>query len=383
MKKIITIFLCFTFLIISAFSSISISAEEKCTITIGKTTGNLGEMVYVPINISENPGISAISISITYDSKALQFDSIIQGTIFNDSFMIKDHPSKNLIRAVLVEPNIDSANNGVIMTLKFKIAENATAGFYKISIDYQDGDFSSRKLQSIMPKIISGGIVVKYNPQIKNCSHKKYGDWSIIVKPTCKTTGIKQKECLVCGKKVAADIEKISHQWKSVWTIDTPATKNSDGSMTRHCEFCTSCVDRITFSLSMAQKAGIKNVAGAEIPKNEFTMNLFKEQNPGDELTQNSTNSSPVSSEKESSPSTITSSETTEDSNTENATSEIISSSEIDKSESPENTESKTDNIKHTDLISKTKLIFIIALSVAIVFVLLTIAFVISKKPKK
>jgi len=375
MRKKITLILCLLLIFFSFSFNLTIHAANKCKITIGKVDGNIGDTVYVPISIKNNPGISGISFSVTYNSNALKYNDYIRGTVFSDSFMLKDHPEKNEIRIVLVETYKDSINNGDIITLKFNIADNAKTGFYKIGIDYSNGDFANRKLEAIMPEIAVGGVNVYYNELRDNCDHEKFSNYKTIVNPTCKTKGIKEKECLTCGKKIAEEINKTDHYWESAWQIDTPATKESNGDMTRHCKYCTSRVDRITFTLEDAKKAKIENTVGSIVPKNDFTLGLFKEQNPNSQITQNSI------------PSSVNSS----NSNVSSATSQLdefiskptTSADSTTKVETPyeESLSSKTESSK-TETPHNSKTLFIILMVTIIILLFSVMLVIIFNKPK-
>lgn len=288
MRKFVT---CITVLVVlfSIFVPfITVLADNnECTVTVATTKGNIGDTVYVPVSIENNPGISGITIDITYNSKVLEFVSHTKGPAFTDNFMLKAHPDKNVIKIALVEYSKDSHNNDDILTLKFNISNDAKADFYEIGINYDKGDFANRKLEAVMPVIKKGGVEVLYNPAAKNCPHKNYGEWVTVVKPVCTKGGIDERKCTLCGHNDTKETAATGHIYEEEWTVDAPATKEKDGVMTRHCKHCTHTVDRITFKYEDPQKEDFENNVGAEVPKDDYTENLFEEQNPGEELTGN------------------------------------------------------------------------------------------------
>lgn len=286
MRKIFAFLLCIC-LVFTAFSpTVAVFAQTNdCTITVKTVKGNLGDTVFVPISIDNNPGISAVTIGITYDSSTLIYQGYDKGLAFTDGLMLKEHPDKNIIKIALVEASKDSTNNDDILTLKFKIADNAEAGLSKIDIEYRKGDFANWKLESIMPKIVSGGVEVAYNPQVQNCSHKTFTKWVAVSKPNCTDPGTEQRECTVCGYKQTRLIDPVGHVFEDVWTVDVPAAKDREGVMSRHCKHCTATTDRITFTLKDAEKGKVENSYGAENPKNSFIKKQFKDQHPGEKFT--------------------------------------------------------------------------------------------------
>ena len=121
-------------LIYTLIPSFAVSAAviEEGIISIGTVTANTGDTIIVPILFSENPGVSGITISITYDSSSLEFLEDIGGDVIGDC-ETRAHPSKNLIRLVASKKGT-SKNNGTLIALKFKIADKAEAKLHIIDI---------------------------------------------------------------------------------------------------------------------------------------------------------------------------------------------------------------------------------------------------------
>lgn len=282
-KKILSALtvLCLVCTLFSMSFSVSAAQINKGKIEIDKVKAITGDTVVVPVRITENPGIMAITISITYNSKALTYEKFLFGEIVND-YTVVAHPDKNIIRFVNCESR-NRTKTGVLVYLQFKVGENAEADFYEIDINYSAGDFCNWDLDKIMPEIVAGGVEVEFNG--KNCSHKKYGEWSLSAKPSCEENGLNQRVCKTCGHIDYKETAPIGHEYSNNWTIDQPATKEEDGIMTRYCIRCDDYVDRITFSLEQSSKGEIKNEINQDIPNNKFTEEIFKEQNPDKELT--------------------------------------------------------------------------------------------------
>lgn len=363
MKKFFLSLFCALLVSVTFIPYISTSAAEDCTITIATVKGNIGETVYVPVTIKNNPGISAITVTFTYDANALEFIKHSKGPAFTDNLMLKAHPDKNQIKIALIESTKDSTNDDVILTFHFKIKEKATAEVHKIGLTYGKGDFANRKMESVMPKIKTGGVDVAYNLDAKNCPHKTYGEWKIAVKPLCTKGGIDQRVCNLCGHIDTRETEPAGHTYENEWTVDVPAKKDREGVMSRHCKYCTSTVDSITFTLNDSEKENINNSIGTEI-NNEFTKNQFEEQYPGETLTGKEESSSVTSSVSEN----IGSSETTASSKTE------ISDSASTLSSKEE--ETNTDN----SFFKENKLLILIVGIILIVILLVIIAVVAVKK---
>lgn len=283
MKKIISLFLVFSICFsIFAFSlNASAAVVNKGIITIGKKSANTGDEISIPIDISENPGIMAITISITYNSNSLQYIEYLEGTILKD-YTVADHPNKNIIRFVSCE-STDKPFNGNLLTLRFKVKDNAEWDFSEISIKYSQGDFCNWNLDKIMPTVISGGVDIAYNGT--NCSHKNYGEWQTVAEPTCDSEGVKERICKKCNHVDSKKLAKVGHTYPENWTIEKVATKDEPGTMVRYCISCNNFVDRIEYTIEDSDDGGFNNQVGTEIPKNDIIENNFKEQNPNKEFT--------------------------------------------------------------------------------------------------
>ncbi|MBQ6825053.1 MAG: hypothetical protein IJP34_00135 [Clostridia bacterium] len=265
-------------LMITAISVPCFAAEKvivnQGVITIGKVSGNTGDTVIVPITIEDNPGIIAITISITYDSSALQLIEDLPGNVIF-AHEIQDHPSKNLIRLVTLE-SLDRKNNGTLISLKFKIKPKTKAGLTKISIKYGSGDFCNWKLHRIMPEIIPGGVDVGLSED--NCPHKNYSDWTVAAIPTCLESGYDSRTCNDCGHVELRNNSPIGHEFSKDFTIDKAATKEESGLMSRHCIRCAEFVDQISYTLKDSTEGDIKNEFGNVAPPNDYVNNLVAEQ---------------------------------------------------------------------------------------------------------
>ncbi|MBR4122917.1 MAG: hypothetical protein IKT93_00700 [Clostridia bacterium] len=282
MKKLIA-FICSICIISAFFSTITASAAivEKGHIIIGSTPAVTGDTVTIPISIENNPGIMAITISITYDSKALKYIEHIPGKVVKDFDNVIAHPNRNLIRFVCLEPG-DRTRDDVIMSLVFEVKDNAEFGFSKIDIEYSPGDFCNWNLDRIMPTITSGGVDIAFNGN--NCSHKIYNEWKTIAEPTCISEGIMERICQKCNHVDSKKIKKIGHEFPEEWTVEKEATSDIPGTMVRYCLTCNEFVDRIEYTIEDSEKGEFENQVGNEIPKNEVIEELFKEQYPDKEI---------------------------------------------------------------------------------------------------
>lgn len=318
------------------FSAISVKAEQISAgiITIDTVSGITGDTVIVPIKISENPGMMAMTISITYNSAALQYEDYYYGDVLRDYYVV-DHPTKNLLRFVNCEKR-DRSGNGTLLSLQFKIKDTAEADFHKIDIEYSAGDFCNWSLDKIMPEIVSGGVEVAYNGS--NCKHKKYGEWTVAAVASCKDSGAEQRICKTCGHIDLRETTALGHEYSDSWTIDEPATPEKDGMMSRYCIRCDHYVDRMSFTYKHTENGNINNNVNADVPINDYTEGIFKEQYPDRELT----DSKPKNEDTDTSSDTVSSNQSDKDTSSSG-------SADTPEPESPEDDEKASDTVTALD----------------------------------
>lgn len=269
MKKAFSLFLC-VILLFSAFmfsASAENGVDKSGNINIATVDAAVGDTVIVPVTITENPGIMAITVNFTYDSSTLEYVGYSKGNIFSD-YGVKAFPEENRIRFVNCESG-DKKKDGTFLSFEFKVKEDAKMGLSKIGLRYSKGDFCNYDLEKLMPTIISGGVNVAFNGS--NCDHKKYDEWYEATPATCEQQGVEQRNCKTCGHTEQRKTEKLPHKYSEEWTVKTPATKDSVGYMVRYCNYCDNYTDKLEYSLEQSEDTGINNVEGEPVDKNEHS----------------------------------------------------------------------------------------------------------------
>ena len=276
MGKTLSFIISFIIVLSVAICPFTVSAAEECTITVETVDAVTGDDVFVKLNIANNPGIMAMTISITYDSSVLKFSDYYYGNVFTD-YTVAAHPTRNIIRLVISERK-DKDGDGIIANFKFKVADNAESALHKMTVEYSSGDFCNYNLERIMPKIISGGVNIAFNGS--NCKHKEYGEWKEAVAPSCAKEGVMERLCKNCNHADHKDIKPLGHTYSDKWVVDIPATKDSPGTMSRHCIRCDITTDETNFTLENSKDAEIDNKIDSEIPENEKVKDIITQQHP-------------------------------------------------------------------------------------------------------
>ena len=152
-----------------------IMIEEKegnlAEISVGNVKAKIGSEIKVPINISDNPGICAAPLSVSYD-KSLKLSGISYGEALTSLTMTR--PGNLLSNPIkIIWDGLEADNtNGSIAILSF-ITPNE-AGEYNISVAYEQGDIVDGNLDPIKINTKSGTITVEEPQKINvNISGKQ------------------------------------------------------------------------------------------------------------------------------------------------------------------------------------------------------------------
>lgn len=327
MKTTKRFFLAFLCLVLIAVGGFNVSAADTPLISLSNVRALPGETVTINISISNNPGIMAMSFCITYDNEAFEYTGYSKGYL--SKYTINDHSDKGQIAFVNDEES-DKSNDGIMLSVKFKVKDNAAPGKHTITLANQNREkygtklhnsFSNSNLKYIVPSVVSGSITV--GETCENAGHK-YGNWTVITPADCVSTGTKERACLRCDHTETADIP-ITHDFEADWTVDKAATPIEDGTMSRHCKNCDAVTDEITFTYeevedsqkpdddassedSVSSEEASSNASGDNSSSN--VSDEYNSSNSDNSSSQNSTSSDNASSNANSNSSDSTSNKT-------------------------------------------------------------------------
>jgi len=144
-KRIISFFtsLLMVFSVISAVpSDIQAAAvSEEALIRVIGESGQPGDKVYADIYVSDNPGVAAMCLDVSYDNNKLKLLSVTDGKLLGDSVATFGNDlSANPYRLCWDDSgNVNNNGNGILATLEFEILENATAEETEIYVAVQQG----------------------------------------------------------------------------------------------------------------------------------------------------------------------------------------------------------------------------------------------------
>ena len=303
-KIIISAFLCLVLIVVCSFAT---AAATTPIITLSNVSAMPDEEVTIDIKISNNPGIMAMSFCITYDNTAFEYTGYNKGYL--SKYTIKDHADKGQVAFVNDEAS-DKANDGVMLSIKFKVKDTAAPGKHTITLANQNREkhgnrlhnsFSNSNLKYIVPTVTSGSITV--GETCENAGHK-YGEWQIITPANCVSTGSKTHSCIRCNNHTETVEIPITHDFETEWTVDKAATPTEDGIMSRHCKLCDAVTDTFTFTYKEVEDSQNPDDDDTSSDENSSSDNISSDGTSSDDSSNDE-----VSSKEENTPSdTISSS---------------------------------------------------------------------------
>ena len=155
MRKITAILLSAILLIIcSVFSS---NAADKSTFQTEIVRGNPGETVEINLNLRNNPGITALSIDISYSEQDVELIGVEDGGLFEDSISTGSLNASPLKLSWYATDSQNKTASGTLATVKFKIRENAVSS--RVIISYNPENVFDNTLQNQMFDVKHGWIL--------------------------------------------------------------------------------------------------------------------------------------------------------------------------------------------------------------------------------
>ena len=132
-------------------------------ITVATVIAKSGQEVEVPITMENNPGVIGVGLRVAYDN-ALTLVSVTDGGVLGGT-MHGTNYNKNPYYLNWANDTATSniTENGVIATLRFKVADDAADGVYAVSLSYDNDDFEifNYDAETVEFNLAAGGVEVK------------------------------------------------------------------------------------------------------------------------------------------------------------------------------------------------------------------------------
>ena len=128
-------------------------------IRVSNSTGIVGNIVDVPINLENNPGIISLRLHVSYDASKLELVNVIDGTVLGAS---AHGNNLNKMPYTLYWPDNayknDIAVDGEIAVLQFRIKEETAATPIDITYNLADDDIYNFNLQPVTFAVVNGSV---------------------------------------------------------------------------------------------------------------------------------------------------------------------------------------------------------------------------------
>lgn len=163
MKKYISILLSFMILMMSL--PISASGEGALingTLSIENYSAQSGETIDVEVILNDNPGITALSFDIEYDSDRLELIKAEDGKILGTSTaLFGNDTTANPYRLCWDDLSTENnMGNGTVAILTFKVKDNAPSGIASVGLILNQGSTFNVDMEDVAFTTESGGINV-------------------------------------------------------------------------------------------------------------------------------------------------------------------------------------------------------------------------------
>ena len=159
MKKMISIVLA---ILLVTISGLTVFSAGTPTVTVLSATAAPGDVVELEVVMENNPGINTFSFSVDYDDTALELTDVTINESMGGQFVYKK-------KAVWLNGR-DTQYNGNILTLEFKVTDDAPSGETEINLTYSSGDISNYNEDDINFNVIPGVITIENENGIESNS---------------------------------------------------------------------------------------------------------------------------------------------------------------------------------------------------------------------
>ena len=132
-------------------------------VSITPARGVAGQTVDVVISMQENPGLISTKLSIVYDPEVLTLQGVKNGDVITGGSFTTSQSLSAIPFIVLWNDSLAQENytaNGTLLTLTFKIADNAEPGTTKITLTHEESATLNRDLDIVSLIPYSGNIEI-------------------------------------------------------------------------------------------------------------------------------------------------------------------------------------------------------------------------------
>jgi len=135
-------------------------------ISVGAVEGTAGDIVRVPVNISDNQGISSLHFEIQYNNEVLMPIGYELGNVRMNMYRINLHGSSGVLLAGT--STFNNPQNGLLAYIIFEVNENARDGVAYVNLRVSDLGNVDGFIINDGAEIVEGGVIVgDYIPELR------------------------------------------------------------------------------------------------------------------------------------------------------------------------------------------------------------------------
>ena len=137
------------------------TTEAVFTLTGGKASA--GETVQVSVLVSNNPGIAAARLSLSYDKTVLTLEDVENGDVFGASAFTKGGSLSAVPYTVLWEDSLnpDHTADGTLVTYTFRVKDDAEEGTTAVTLSYDANSTYNANLDNVTFLVQDGTVTIQ------------------------------------------------------------------------------------------------------------------------------------------------------------------------------------------------------------------------------
>jgi len=140
--------------------------ERGPAIVVSEASAKPGDTVDITVSLEKNPGIINLKLNVAYDSNVLTLTGRTDANIFGTAYHAPINQSNPAANPYILSWANDTVEenltvNGTLITLTFKVAENAAYGRHGIAVTYKSSDVYDIDFKPVAFTVVNGAITVE------------------------------------------------------------------------------------------------------------------------------------------------------------------------------------------------------------------------------
>lgn len=137
LKLSVSLLVVFSMLFSLTLAALNVSAVENDVlgITVETVDAEQGENVFVKVDITNNPGIIALKLNLSYDPAALTLVGAVDGELIGDALFTNAYANPFTMTWNEGDAEVNNTSTGTLVTLEFQVKEDAAAGATVVTVE--------------------------------------------------------------------------------------------------------------------------------------------------------------------------------------------------------------------------------------------------------